>query len=125
MFHWKDLVLLNLISRCMTSTNEQFSNSKDIVYLCKKIFLYQKVIYQCNSCRAHILGGVIIYLYMCKYIFPCVSCICLSLLVVSNQSNCKKHVIGDKPVVNSMPCCIKHSKVLLVLRYRGSTSLGP
>ena len=56
---------------------------------------------------------------------PCISCGFFRVFVESNQSNCKNPAIYLKPAVNSIPCCIKHSKLLVVLRYRGSTILGP
>ena len=44
-----------------------------------------------------------------NYIDPCVSCMCLSVFVVSNQCNNKSHVIRVKPAINSTPCFLEHT----------------
>ena len=48
----------------------------------------------------HITGGINIYLCVYKSIGPSVSCVCLSLCVISNQSTSKKYVIYVKPSGN-------------------------
>ena len=84
--------------------------------LCKINFCISKLFIQCNrfSCCVHITGGVNIYSYIVPVYHACV-------FVISNQSISKNHGICVKRSVNLIPCCIKHSKVLLVLRYQGST----
>ena len=80
-FHRKDLVLLNLISRYMTSTSEQFLKRKDIADLCKVNICINKLLIQCNTgtCCVYITGGVNIYLYVCIRLMVRVSCVCLSV----------------------------------------------
>ena len=67
MFHRKDIVFLNLISRYMSSASEQFLRSKYIADIGKVKFCISKSFIQCNasSCCVHITGGVKIYSYMC------------------------------------------------------------
>ena len=108
----KDLVLLNLSSRYMTSASQQFFKSKDIVHLFKLNFCVSKLFIQCNriSCFVNIIDGVNMSLYVCfsLYLFWCVSSMCLCVYVMSIQSTSKSHVIRVKPLVNVMLCCIKH-----------------
>ena len=110
-FYRKDLLFLNLISRCISSTSEYFLNSKDIVDLCIVNFCARKLFIQCNTgnCCAHITRGVKRYSYVCKYIGPCAFCVCLSVFAVSNHIDSKNHVIHIKLVVNLKLCCIKHT----------------
>ena len=108
--HRNELVLLNLISR-KAKAKKMFLQSNDILDLCKVNFCIRKLIIHCNagSCCVYITGGVNIYLYVCKSIGPSVSCVCLSLCVISNQSTSINHVIRVKPSVKLMSCCIKHT----------------
>ena len=117
----------------MTSTSEQFLNSKDILDLFKVNFCINNLLIQCNtgSCCVHVTGGFNIYLYIfvCQSVGPSVSYVCLSVCVyikrvISNQTTSKNHAICVKPSVHLMPCSIKRSKVLSVQRYQGSTSGG-
>ena len=76
---------------------------------------------QCNAdsgCE-HIKGGGNIYLFV-NLLVP-VFTVCMT----SNQGASKSHAIFVKPTVNLTPCCIEYSKVILVLRYLGSASVGP
>ena len=88
----------------MTSTNENILKNKDI---CIRMLFTQ-----CNtgSCCGHITGGVSVSSYV--HVIALVS-VCLSVFVVSNESQCKSHVICVKPAVNSKPCCIKHTTRLI------------
>ena len=64
------------------------------------------------------------YLYLRLSIAPVsVYYVYLSDCVISNQSTSKNHVIRVRPSVNLLRKI--HSKVLLVQRYKGLTSLGP
>ena len=65
-------------------------------------FLYQKVRKTRNFC-------VSIYLYVYVSVLVLVCPACVSLCLVSNQSNSKNHVIRVKSSVSSMPYCIKHT----------------
>ena len=82
-FYRNHIVLLSLISRCMTSISEYFLNNKDIVDLCIVNFYVRKLFIQCNtgSRCAHITGGVNTYLYMCLSILVlvCPACVCQCL----------------------------------------------
>ena len=75
-FYRKDLVLLNLISRCITFTSEYFLN---IVDLCIVNLCVRKVFSQCNTarCCVHITRDVNIYLYMyvSKLVPVCLLCV--------------------------------------------------
>ena len=63
---------------------------------------------------------------VCLSLLIPMTCVCLHVGVISNQSNSKIHVIVRlKSSVNLTPSCIKHSKVLLVLHYHSSTSSCP
>ena len=115
-FHWKDLVELNVITRYVTSTNEQFFKSKDIVDLHKLNFCITKLFIQCNtsSCCVHmsmvlLTGGVNTSLHVCQSIGPYMSRICPDIKWAYWQKPCHLFQKTD-------------SKVLLVLRYQGSTS---
>ena len=86
MFHGKDLALLNLSSGCMTSFVDLVNRYN--LHLCiRKLFIH----YNTDSCCAYVTGGANMYLYVCacKYIGSCVSCVSLSVCVVSNQSTSK------------------------------------
>ena len=105
-FHGKDLSLLNLSSRCMTFIVDLVDPYK--VNLCiRKLFIQ----YNTDNCCAYVTGHANMYLYVCvcKYIGSCVSCVCLSVCVVSNKSTRKSHIIHVKPLVNLMSCCVKHA----------------
>ena len=60
---------------------------------------------------------------MCVSLLVPVCHVCVCLCVISNKSTSKNNVIRVKLTVNLMPCCIRCIKVLLVPRYKGSTSL--
>ena len=70
-FQKKDLVLLNLISRYLTSTREYFLKSIHIAGLCKANFCISKFFIQCGtgSCCVHIRGALNIYSYMCESVY--------------------------------------------------------
>ena len=72
-FYEKNLMLLNLINRYVTSTSHEFLKSKDIMEPCKVYFWYWRIIHSVNTdnCREHITGGVNIYVYV--YILSWVS----------------------------------------------------
>ena len=122
-FHRKDLVLLNLISKYMISTSESFLKSKDIVNLFKLNIYISKSFMQCNtgSCCVCITGSVNIYLYVCiSFLIPvCLVWVCVCVCMISNRSTRKSHSRFDAFLHKT------YSKVLLVLRCKGSTSLGP
>ena len=90
----------------MTSTNENILKTKILIFCIRMLFT------QCNtgSCCGHITGGVIVSSYV--HVIALVS-VCLSVFVVSNESQCKNHVICVKPAVNSKPCCIKQTTRLI------------
>ena len=118
------IVSLNLISRYMSSTSEKLLKSQDLLALCK--FLYNQVILQCirSSCSVHTAGRVKICLYVCVNVLAPACSVFVCLCVWYQIRVLEKNVMRFQPSVNLMPCCLKHSKVLLVLRYQGSTSLG-
>ena len=101
-FHRNHIVLLNLISRCMTSTSEYLFKNKDIVDLGIVNFCVRKLFIQCiTGSPVHSLS-----------IFVLVCPVCLSVFVLLNHSGSKNHVIRIKPVVNSRSCCKNtHTKV--------------
>ena len=80
-FHRKDLVLLNQISRNVTFRSEELLKSKDIVDLCKVNNCISKLFTQCNagSCCMHVASGVSISLSMCQSIGLCVCSVCLHM----------------------------------------------
>ena len=95
----------------MTSISEKFLKSKNIVDLCKVNICIGNLFIQCNtvSCCVHKTGVVnIIFRGVCQSIGSRVSCACLSLCVIPNESTSKNHVICVIPSVNLMHCCIKH-----------------
>ena len=47
---------------------------------------------------------------VCQSTVLCVACVSLSMIVISNQSSSKSHVICVKPSVNLIPRCIKHTE---------------
>ena len=47
---------------------------------------------------------------VCQSTGPCLSCVCLSVFVISYQSASKNHVVPVNPSINLMPYCIKHTK---------------
>ena len=108
----------------MTSTtSKQFLKSKDIMDICKVNFCISKLIIQCNadSYCVYLTGGINVYLYVFS-IDPCVSCVFFSFCGISNESTSIKQNIRAKPLVNLMPCCIKHT-ARCCQYYQGSTSL--
>ena len=60
--------------------------------LSKVHFCISKLYIQCNtgSCCVHATGGVNTYLSTCQFSGPCVSCLCLSLCMISNRNTSKK-----------------------------------
>ena len=80
-FHRKGLVLLNLISRYMTSTIfEKQRHCGPINFCISKLFI------QCDtrSCCVHITGGVNIYLYVSvSLLVLCVLCVYLCVCLSS------------------------------------------
>ena len=126
-FHKKDLVLWNLISKCVTSTSEWvILNSKDIVDICKVHFCINKLFIQCNK-RSYCVpktSGVKTYLYLCYslLVLVCPMCVCLCvwfqiLLVFEIMSSVSTYSEFDTSLHKT------HNKVPLLLRYQGSTSL--
>ena len=107
-FHRKDLVLLNQIRRYLTSASEKYL--KSIVDLTKVSDLSSKLFIQCNTgiCCVHVTRDSV-NIYLCQSIGPCVSCLCLSVCVISNQSTSKNQVIHVTLSVNLIPCCMKHT----------------
>ena len=64
-FHWKNLILLHLIGRYMTSTSESFLKRKDIPE--SKFLIFSELLFLCNTdtCSYQTTGGVNIYLCGC------------------------------------------------------------
>ena len=105
-------VLLNLISRYVTSVSQQFLKNKDIVNLC--------IIFDIS--RHHIIGGVKIYL--CVILLVPVCTMSVFVCVMPSQSASKSHVNCVKTYSKCDALLHKiHSKVLLVLQ--GLTDVGP
>ena len=73
----------------------------------------------------HIIGGVDIYL--CQFIGPCVSYVCLLVCVcVIKSESCQKPCHPSQTFSEFDVLLHKiYSKVLPKLRYPGSTNLGP
>ena len=92
----------------------------------KETFDTSELSIQCNihSCCEHITVGVNIYLYgRVNLLAPeCVVCLCVSAW--SNQSASKKPYVPD---LNKFDTLLHktQSQVVLVLRYRASTCVGP
>ena len=102
-------------------------NSKGIVDLCKVNFYIRKLFIQSNTggCYAHITGGVGIQLHVPVPILVPVCPVYFSVFMASNQSNSRKPCHPFQ-IFSKFDALLHntHSKVLLVLRYQGSTSLG-
>ena len=117
-FHKKDLELLNVINRCITSIREKFLSSEDIVNLCKVNFFIKKLFNQCNtgSCSAHISGDVSVYLYVSVNILvsACPVCVCLCLWYQIRVNQKPFHLCQTCSKFNSL-MHKTHTKVLLVL----------
>ena len=79
--------------------------TKDIVNLNEVNFDVSKLASESNtgSCGVHVKGGVNIYFILCQSIGPCLSCVCSSVCVISNQSTSKNHVICFKR--HTARCC--------------------
>ena len=112
-FHKKDLVLWNLISRYMTPSSEQIFKCKDIVDL---NVIQVAVVYAWQV--------VLIYIYKWKSMYWCLYVLCVFACVCDFKQSLVKTMSCVKPFVDLICCCIKHS-VLLVLQHQGSISLGP
>ena len=116
-FHGKSL--LHQIDRHTTSTSESFFEKKR--HYGKYFFdIAVYITIQCNtdSCCEHIAGGVYIYLYGCVSLLvpDCAMYLCVCDIKSEYQQKTTSHT-----TVNLMACCIKYSKVALVLRYQGAT----
>ena len=125
-FHPKDLVLLNLISRYMSSTSEQLLKSKYIVYLCKVSFYISKLFIHCNTggFRLYISGGVNIYLDLFRFVGAFVSSLCLFVCVwYQIRILAKPMSYVPNLSVNLTACCIKH--LSRCCWYQDSTTLSP
>ena len=105
LFHGKNLLLLSLLNRYntesdqQTSTRQCFLKSK-YIFESNFLILFFKSFIQCyaHSWCGHIIGGVSIYLYECVSLLvrACVVCLCLRVCVISNQTTSKKpHYVSD------------------------------
>ena len=101
-FHRKDLVLLNLISRYAASAISDFWKIKMLLTFIKLIFNVSEWLIQCNtdSCCEYVIGGANMYLWVSLLVS--ISCVYLFVCMIPNS-----HVINVKPTANLMPCCIK------------------
>ena len=129
-FHRKNLVSLNLISRYMASTRVIFEKQKHFGPLQSK-FCISKLFIQCNAgtCCVHITGHVNdIYLDVCVSLLVPVCPMWLSMCMILNNSTSKNHVIQSKLSINLIPCCIKHTarccKVPRFGKFRSKISLS-
>ena len=83
---------------------------------------------QCNigSCCVHVTGCVNIYLDMCVSLLVIACVLCIFVSVYGIVSVLSKTMLSVENFSKFDALLHKtHSKVLLVLRYQGSTSLGP
>ena len=72
-----------------------------------------------------ITGGVDKYICVSVCLSLCVSYVCLSVFVISNQSSSKNHVTCVKLSVTNFLLHKTDSDVLLLQRYQGLISSGP
>ena len=89
--------------------------------LCKVNVCISKLFIYCNTSSScvHVKSGVNIYLCMCAS--PCVSCMCLSVCVISNQGTSQNHVVCVKPAVTqSAFTCLKSTIYLLKVNNRNT-----
>ena len=107
----KDLVLLNISSRYITSRSEQFLKRKDIVNHSKVNFCINKLFIPCNtcSCCVYIIGDANIYWYVFVSLLVPVSSVFFSVCMISNQIIAKTHHLSDHQSVNLIPSFIKHA----------------
>ena len=105
----EDLIMLNVISRYMTSTGNFCKKQRHCRPL-KSKFCRSKLFIQCNTgnCCVYITDTVNIYIYVCINPLLLVCPVCLSVCMISNQSTSKNHVTCFKPSVNLNPYCRKH-----------------
>ena len=126
-FHRKDIVSLNLISRYMVLQLSSFWKAKT---LWTSVFhsVLTLLFIQCNigSCCMHVTGGVNIYLYMyvSVLVLVCLVCVCLCLwyqikVLAEWCHSCRTFSKFDAFLHKT------NSKVLLLLRYQDSAMLGP
>ena len=112
----------------MSSTSEQFLKREDIM---ESKFLisvnHSFSVIQIAAVCEHITGDVNIYLYGCVGLLAPESavCLCVCMCVISSQSTSKKqYYVSDLSKLDAL-LHKTHSRVLLVLRYRGLTGVDP
>ena len=86
-FDRKDLILLNLISRCMTSTNEYFWEAKTLLTLLNNLCISKLFIQSSTgSCCVYITGGA--NWNKCQSIGLFLPCMCFSVCVYDIKEQC-------------------------------------
>ena len=88
-FYEKNLMLLNLINRYVTSTSQKLKKKKhkDIVEPCRFLILanYSFNDRVHNRCCVYITGGINIYFHGCQSIGPCVCCVCVCVCEIKSE----------------------------------------
>ena len=111
----------------MTSTSKKFFKNKNIADLCKAHFCISKSFIQCNTgiCCVHITDGANIYLYVSVYWPMCPVCVFVCVSGIKSDYKQKPNRLCVTFGKFDVLLHETHIKVLLVLMYQGSTSLGP
>ena len=123
-FHRKDTVFLNLISRYVLLQVSNFLKNNGIVYLCKVNFKsasYSFSLVQVGSCCVLITDSVNIYLYMCVSLMVpmCPVCVCLCvwyrIKVLAKTRSSAWNLSKNDALLHKI-----HSKLLPVLTHQDS-----